>query len=121
MYPLYDVVTHIHWIYFWWHYFDSKCILVANRFKRLIPPASALQQRRTYRFRGTPIYVINNWLHSLAHLRPRIFLFQPVARHKSLGNRLLNRRREIHIVDAVITSSRIEHPRFKTSWWQLDQ
>ncbi len=114
MHPLDDVVTHVHRIDFGRHDLDAKRILVTNRFERLVPPARAFEQRRTHRLGRAAIDVINDRLHGLAHARARIFLLQTMTRDEALGDRLLDRRREVHVVDAEITGARIEHSWLET-------
>src|SRR2546427_551217 len=121
MHPLNHVITNVHRISVRRHYFDTKSVLVTYRFKRLIPPACAFDERRTHRFRRAAIDVINDWFNRLAHRGIRILFLQTMTLNVALGNRLANWRGEIHISNADITGARIVDTRLKTVRWQLDQ
>src|SRR5688572_26803585 len=121
MYPLNHVVTYVHRIDMFRHHFDAQSIFVTNRFKRLVPPAGTIKQRRAHGFRRTAIDVVNNRFDSFADTRRWILLLQTMTRDETLGYRLFDRRGKVHVINAEITGARIEHARLVTCRRQLNK
>src|ERR1043166_171431 len=119
MHPLNHVVTNIHWIDIRWHHFDTKCIFVSNRSKRLIPPTRSFNQRRTNRLRRSAIDVINNRLHWFTDCGVWILLLQTMPSDETFRDWLLDWRRKIHKRNPGETSTRIKYARLETWPGQL--
>src|SRR6185503_6726113 len=66
-------------------------------------------------------HVINNRRHGFADARAWIFLLQTMSRDETFGYRLFDRRREIHVVDALKTRAGIEHAWLETRRRQLHE
>ena len=119
MHPLDHVVAQVHHVRAFRQQLHAKRIFVARGLKRLVPPARPLQQRRANRLRRAAVQVIHEGLHRVAHRRRGIFFLQPVPRHKPLHNRLADRRRVVHVLDAEEARARIVRPRLVARRRQL--
>src|ERR1044072_940085 len=119
--PLNHVVTHVHRIQVGRHDFDAESIFVSGSLERLVPPACAFYQSRTHRLRRSASDVVDNRFHGFTNCCLGVLLLQTMTLDVSPGDRLANRRGEIHVLDSKITGPRIVYARLKTRRWQLDE
>src|SRR6476620_2340222 len=114
MYPLNHVVAYIHWIDIRRHDFDAKSIPISDCCECLVPPTRSFYEGRAYRLGRSAIDVINNRLDWLTNGCIWVFLLQAMACDETFRDRLLDRSREIHVINAKVTGTRIKLPRFET-------
>ena len=107
MHPLDDVIAQIHRIGAFGQQFHVERVFVPGSFKRLIPPARALEKRGADGFRRAPVEVINDGFNGLAHGRAGNFFLKAMAGDVALDDGLAYRRRVVHVLDSEEAAARI--------------
>ena len=111
MYPLDDVVAHVHRVGVRGQQLDLEGVLVACRRERLVPPRRAFQQRRADRLRRAGIEVVDDGFHGLAACGRRVLLVKAVPGDKTFDERFLDRGGIVRVLDRVVAAAWIKDAR----------
>ena len=111
MHPVDHVIAHVVAAHVLGPQLDPEGVDEPGGLERLVPPAGSVQQRRTHRFRGPGIEVVDDGLDGLAHRGRGIPLLQPMSADEALRHRLAERGRVVLKGESPVSGARIVGPR----------
>ena len=121
VYPVYNVVTNVHWVCVFGQNFYLKGIFVSGSLKGLVPPFGAVDKRGANRLRCCGIDIVNDRLNCLADCSFRVLFLQAMAGNIAFEQRLGNWSGVVLITNSTKTGPRIMSARLVTIIRQLNK